>query len=79
MSRDKTDATWFFVFYAIWICSTSSSRAISIDLFVRLPIWLSRSRPACLARLLSWRVASISITLLIVLSRAIGLYAPRSA
>jgi hypothetical protein len=78
MSSDKTDATWFPAFHTVWICSTSIFRAVSVDLFVRLPIWLSGSSPSRSAKLLSQRAASVSMTFPIVLSRAIGLHAPRS-
>ena len=78
MSKDKTNAIWFLVFYTIYICLTSSSITIFVDLFLQLPIWLFRSKPTCSAKALSLREASVSITLLTILSKAIGLYAPRS-
>ena len=53
-------------------------RAVSVDLFVQLPIWLFGSSPSYLAKALSRRAASVSMTFPIVLSRAIGLHAPRS-
>jgi hypothetical protein len=75
MSSDSIEATWLLAFYTVWICSTSRSKAVSVDLFLQLLIWLSSRRPSCSARSLSWRAASVLITFPKVLSSAISLYA----
>ena len=78
MSNDRTDATWSFSCQTVWICSSSRSNAVSVDLFLRFPIWVSGSRPSCSANAPSLRAKSVSISFPIVLKSAIGLHAPGS-
>ena len=79
MFSKRTNATQFFVFQAMCICSTSSSKAVSVNLFVQLLIQLSSSSPSLFARVLSQQASSVLMTFPNVLSKAISLYALRSA
>jgi hypothetical protein len=62
----------------VCICLVRSSNAVSIDLPALAPIWVSGSRWLSSTAFPILLAIRVSITFLIVLSRAIGLYAPRS-
>ena len=78
MSRDRRVATYFFDSQVVWICSVRSSKAMSIDRPLRAPIQVSRRSLCSSAASQSLFTIIYSITLSIVLRRAISLYTPRS-
>jgi hypothetical protein len=78
MSKDSTVATCSLELQAVWICSISSSRAVSVDLSCVFPIWLSGSKLYCFARPLSRWAITDSMTFLKVFKSAVERQAPIS-
>ena len=78
MSIERSVATCRFEPQIICIYLVSSSNAISVDLPALAPIWVSSSRWFSSTTFPNRLAMKVSITFPIVLSRAIGLHAPRS-
>jgi hypothetical protein len=77
-SRDNSVAICFGDFQTVYTCSVSSSRAVSVDLDLRAPIWVSGSRWC--SSVIVWILFAVtaSMSLLMVLRSAIGLQEPGS-
>ena len=75
-SRESREATYFLEVYTVQICSISNLSTISINLSLLAPICIAKRRLYFSAILQSQLTIKALISLPIVLSRAIGCYAP---
>ena len=77
ISTESSVAICRFELQIVWICLVRSSNAVSVDLPALAPIWVSGSRWFSSATFPIRLAIRVSITFPMVLSRAIGLHAPR--